>query len=179
MTLGDVMGRELKRKNKKQGIEVETTSNEEEVEVKKILKVLLFVLGVLVIAYLLVGIFITKEIKLDWFNKKNSVDINPSYLLASETFNQKEDTYYVYFYDFDNYNAQIESKIVSKLSNDRIYRVDLGSAFNNNYLSDNGNASASNKEELKVNSITLIKVENGSNAGYYEGEEAINSFLNN
>ena len=49
MTLGDVMGRELKRKNKKQGIEVETTPNEEELEVKKILKVLLFVLGILVI----------------------------------------------------------------------------------------------------------------------------------
>lgn len=171
------MGRELKRKNKKQNPQwIEENKVEEKLEVKKILKVLLFVFGLLLIAYLVVGIFVTKEIKWNWFQKEKT-QISTENILASEIFRQKEETYYVYCYDFNNYNNTIESNILNKLSDSKVYRVDISSAFNKNYISDTGNTQAQNKDELQLHDITLIKIENGQNVGYYEGEDAINIFF--
>lgn len=172
------MGRELKRKTKKQNSQwVEETTTEEKLEVRKVLTVLLFVFGLLFIAYLLVGIFVTKEINFDWF-KKEETEISTDNILASEIFNQKEETYYVYCYDFNDYNSSIESSILNKLSDSKVYRVDTSSAFNKNYIADSGNASAQSKEELKLHDITLIKIENSKNVEYYEGEDAIEIFFN-
>lgn len=178
------MGRELKRKeNKRNGKKVRDAViiNDDNPmnEVYKLLKVLGIVLGVLVLVYLLVGIFVTKEISFGG-NKNNSseVTMNADYLLASETFRQKEDKYYVYFYDFSDKNNDVESAITSKLSESRVYRVDIKSGFNSNFMSDTSNVKAQKKEELKINGVTLIVIENGKNVNYIEGSDNIITFIN-
>lgn len=178
------MGRELKRKeNKRNGKKVRDAViiNDDNPmnEVYKLLKVLGIILVVLVIVYLLVGIFVTKEISFGG-NKNSSSEVmmDADYLLASETFRQKEDKYYVYFYDFSDKNNDVESAITSKLSESRVYRVDIKSGFNSNFMSDTSNVKAQKKEELKINGVTLIVIENGKNVNYIEGSDNIVTFIN-
>ena len=91
---------------------------------------------------------------------------------------QKEDKYYVYFYDFSDKNNDVESAITSKLSESRVYRVDIKSGFNSNFMSDTSNVKAQKKEELKINGVTLIVIENGKNINYIEGSDNIVTFIN-
>lgn len=177
------MGRELKRKeNKKNGKNVRDAvvyENDNPMkEVYKLLKILIIVLVILIIIYLMVGIFITKEISFG--NKKDNdteVIMQSDYLLASETFRQKEEKYYVYFYDFNETNSSIETLISSKLKEEKVYRVDTSSDFNKKYISETSNPNVQNKEELKINGITLIVIENGKNIKYLQGEDAITNYI--
>jgi len=182
--MGEVMGRELRRKeNKKKGknvkevIQVEDRSQK---EVYKMIKILIIVLIVLVLIYLLVSIFITKEITFG--NRNNNeggsfVNVNSSNILASEIFRQKEEKYYVYFYDFKSDIADIESAIVTKLTNQKVYRVDTSSGFNSKYVSEVGNSNVQKVEDLKVVVPTLMLIENDIVIGYVDGEEAIVNYI--
>lgn len=179
------MGRELKRKeNKRSGKGVRDAviidDNDSMSEVYKLLKILGIVLIVLVIVYLLVGIFITKEIS---FGGKQSsaveVTMNGDYLLASETFRQKEEKYYVYFYDFNEGVSEVESAITTYVTEKRLYRVDISSSFNHKYVGETSNVKAQKKEDLKVKGVTLIVIENGVNIKYVEGKDNIVKYLSN
>ena len=100
------MGRELRRKQaKKQGKEI----NNEELKVeginfKNLLKLVIISGIIFGVFYLATALFMTKE--LDWFSKENettNTDTTSSVantILAKESLSQKEDTYYVYFYDY-------------------------------------------------------------------------------
>ena len=174
------MGRELKRKeNKRNGKKVRDAViiNDDNPmnEVYKLLKVLGIVLGVLVLVYLLVGIFVTKEISFGGNkNSSSEVTMNADYLLASETFRQKEDKYYVYFYDFNEDNNMYKNIVSSKLSSKKVYNVDTSSGLNSNYVSDVSNKKATGLDDLKVINDTVIKIVGDTIVEYYEKDEINN-----
>lgn len=181
--LGDSMGRELKRKEaKKNNKNVKEIVNEKQVdtqdEVYKLVKILTIVLLVLLAVYLLVGIFITKEIKFGNSKDKTDTNIISTNILAGETFKQSEEKYFVYFYDFKNTISAIDNAMVSKLSGHKIYKVDMSSAFNSKYVSEVGNNSVQKIEDLKIVNPTLILIENDVNVKYVEGESAILNYIN-
>ena len=97
------MGRELRRKQaKKDGRSLEKEELIETNQIKKYLMTVVGIVGIFAIIYLLSALFITKE--LDWFNKDKEENTNNSVsssILASAIFKQSEESYYVYFYDFD------------------------------------------------------------------------------
>jgi len=173
------MGRELKRKQaKKEGKNVKESLNKER-EVKEkneiygFLKISLILIIVLGIIYLLVGIFITKEIEL--FNNNETEETNNNVankILASSIFNQKEEEYYVYFYDFDEEASSTLTTINSKLSSKKVYKVDTGDSLNQNYVTEeDSNPSATSLDDLKVKTNTLIKIVNDEIVSYYEDDE--------
>ena len=173
------MGRELRRKQaKKEGKnlknELYDMNMDNDNQIYKFAKITIILLIMFVVLYIVVGIFITKEFNL-FENKDNEINDSVSNkILASSIFNQKEEEYYVYFYDFDNPNSTIESTLTSKLSDDKIYRVDTKDALNQNYVTeDSGNKSAQTLEELKVVENTLIKIVNDEIVSYYESEDEI------
>ena len=51
--------------------------------------------------------------------------------------------------------------------------------MNKNYLSEEGNSSASSVSELKINGVTLIKIEEGKNIEYVEGSSNVETYLKN
>ena len=173
------MGRELRRKQaKKQGKEI----NNEELKVEGInfknLFKLVIISGIIFgVFYLATALFMTQE--LDWFSKKNettNTDTTPSVantILAKEALSQKEDTYYVYFYDYTDEVASVSSSISN--IEDKVYNVNTKDGFNSNYVSEESNKDASSIDELKVKALTLIKVVDGSIVEYYEGKEEINN----
>jgi len=178
------MGRELKRKQaKKEGKNVKEINKEKEIEkitTSKAIKLFVVILLVIGCLYLFIGIVITKEI--DWFNKKEQETITKkdNTILASNTLRQVEEVYYVYFYDFEDENTDIESAFTSKVHNYTIYRVNTNDSFNANYITlEDSNVMVDNISDLKVKSPTLIKVENEKIVEYYEDTDNILNYLNN
>jgi len=173
------MGRELKRKqSKKEGKNVkETLIKEKEIkennEIYSFLKISIILIIVLVIVYLLAGIFITKEF--DLFNNNDTEETDNTVankIIASSIFNQKEEEYYVYFYDFDEEASSTLTTINSKLSSKKVYKVDTGDSLNQNYITEeDSNTSATSLEDLKVKTNTLIKIVNDEIVSYYEEDE--------
>lgn len=180
------MGRELRRKeakrNKGSAKEINTKENTDpKQEIYKTIKLLIVILLILVVVYLLIGIFITKEIKFD--NNKKDQDTTTDMtdnknILVSEIFRQSEEKYYVYFYDFNNTISSIDNALISKLYDQKIYNVDMGSGFNTKYQSEVGNKEAKTYEDLKIVTPTLILIENDTIIKYIEGEENILNYIN-
>ena len=172
------MGRELRRKQaKKQGKEI----NNEELKVeginfKNLLKLIIISGIIFGVFYLATALFMTKE--LNWFDKEETTntDTTPSVdntILAKEALIQKEDTYYVYFYDYTDEVTSVTTS-VDNIS-DKVYKVNTKDGFNSNYVSEETNKEATSIEELKVKALTLIKVVDGEIVEYYEGKEEINN----
>ena len=118
--------------------------------------------------------FITKEV--DWFDKKEeNQSLVTNTILASEIFKQSEEEYYVYFYDYNEEDSEIASAVSSKLSTKKVYKVDTGSALNNNYVSEESNKFAKKLDDLKVKPSTIIKISGEEIVEYYENDEIVNN----
>lgn len=170
------MGRELRRKQaKREGKSLKNEEIKEEYNVKKIVITCVIVLVSIGLVYLISALFITKE--LDWFSKEevkeNTSSVENS-ILASAIFKQKEDEYYVYFYDFNEDNNMYKNIVSSKLSSKKVYNVDTSSGLNSNYVSDVSNKKATGLDDLKVINDTVIKVVGDAIVEYYEKDEINN-----
>lgn len=170
------MGRELRRKQaKKDGRSLKQETLVEENQIKKLIIITLILIFIICVIYLVSALFITKE--LDWFSKKDNETTNlvTNTILASEIFKQKEEEYYVYFYDYNDEDSQISSIVSSKLSENKVYRVDTNSALNSRYVSDDSNKDAKTIAELKVKAPTVVKIIGEVITEYYEENEIINN----
>ena len=170
------MGRELRRKQaKREGKSLKSEEIKEEYNVKKIVITCVIVLVSIGLVYLSSALFITKE--LDWFSKEevkeNTSSVGNS-ILASAIFKQKEDEYYVYFYDFNEDNNMYKNIVSSKLSSKKVYNVDTSSGLNSNYVSDVSNKKATGLDDLKVINDTVIKIVGDAIVEYYEKDEINN-----
>ena len=170
------MGRELRRKQaKKEGKSLKVDSNKiEHKEIIKFLKIVLLLIFIISVIYILSALFVTKEV--NWFNKEKKVtETNKvtNSILASSIFKQKEEEYYVYFYDFDETKTDLTTEIINKLSSETLYKVDTKSAMNSNYVSNQSNKNAKKLDDLKVVSPTLIKISGDTITEYYEKDEII------
>ena len=183
------MGREQRRKEaKRNGKNIkEIKKNEEKNEIKglDVLKITIIVLGLLGILYLVLAIFVTKE--LDLSTKKDSEEETTESassvsgaILAENTFNQSGDNYYVLFYNFeDEDETNLASSVSSNLTDKKIYKVNTNDGLNSNFVTkDTSNPNAKSKEELKIKSPTLITVSADSISEYIEGTDNIKSYLN-
>ena len=170
------MGRELRRKQaKREGKSLKNEEIKEEYNVKKIVITCVIVLVSIGFVYLISALFITKE--LDWFSKEevkeNTSSVENS-ILASAIFKQKEDEYYVYFYDFNEDNNMYKNIVSSKLSSKKVYNVDTSSGLNSNYVSDVSNKKATGLDDLKVVNDTVIKIVGDTIVEYDEKDEINN-----
>ena len=170
------MGRELRRKQaKREGKSLKSEEIKVEYNVKKIVITCVIVLVSIGLVYFISALFITKE--LDWFSKEevkeNTSGVENS-ILASAIFKQKEDEYYVYFYDFNEDNNMYKNIVSSKLSSKKVYNVDTSSGLNSNYVSDVSNKKATGLDDLKVINDTVIKIVGDAIVEYYEKDEINN-----
>lgn len=146
------------------------------------------ILIILIVGYLVIGIFVTKEIS---FKKDNNVQeeetsdtvIDNTIITGGQIFNQKDNAYYVIVYDFDN-KLTVLSTYVSNYSSKEnsipIYKVDSSKKLNSRYIvEENSNKSPTSYSDLRIISPTLIKIENSKVTLYVEGEEEIKSILKN
>lgn len=99
-------------------------------------------------------------------------------ILIGTVFNRPEETYYVLFDTFgnDTNNVYIEGLTNGSL-NYSLYKVDMSDKYNKKYISDTSNTNPESVQDLKINGITLMKINNGKVAKYVTGSEDIESYL--
>lgn len=160
-------------------------SEEGEDNVFRFVTTIACIIIILIAIYLIVGIFFTKEID---FSKKDddkksseNVTIDNKTITAGQIFDQKDDSYYVLIYDFDSKLTNLSTFVSVYSSKDGsipIYKVDSGSKFNSNYISEKeSNTNPTSYDDLKIKSPTLIKIENKNVTSYIEDESQIKSTL--
>ena len=184
------MGREIRRKQAKKErkplVEEKIKKNEDPYnDIYKLLKtfsiLLLIVLGI----HFFTAVVITKEIELfsDWFEKgkDDKVTTVSNSIIAKNVFSQKEEEYFVYFYDFDEEDTSLTYLVNGMISDNKVYKVNTKDAFNSNFVTEEGagNSAAKSIEELKVITPTLIKISNGTIVEYYETVDGITNYLTN
>ena len=169
------MNREQRRKeNKKNKF---NPTNTETNEMYRLLKISIVVIVIFALLFFGVSIFVTKEIDVNK-NQESQETGNTDAILANSIFKQKEEEYYVYFYDFNNENTNIATTIINRIPDSKVYYVDTSDILNKNFVVTEGsNKKATNLDELKVIKDTIIKINNDKIVGYYEGEEDISTNL--
>ena len=169
------MGRELRRKEAKKNNNKKVEEIDTSIKGSTLLKLLITCAILIVLLYFVIAIFITKEIEISWINGNNEESTNEvleNRILAKNTFNQKEGTYYVYFYDFTDEDQTVTG--ATGLSSDKLYVVDTSSGLNKNYVTEEtGNRNATSIDDLKVKSPTVVKISDDKVVGYYEGRDEI------
>ena len=182
------MGRELRRKEERKNQYKGGKKKQEldtSIKASTVFKILIFIVLFLFILYYILAVFVTKEIDVsgskdeatseDSTTNTNSVS---NRILASATFSQKEEEYYVCFYDFTDEEEEVASAINNR-SDIKIYRVDTSSSLNQNYVTEeSGNRDVTGIENLKVKSPTLLQIAGDQVVQYYEGSSSIVAFLN-
>ena len=172
-----------KKKNKKNKETIKEVKNNTYKDIFSTLKLLLVVLLVLGIFYLLT-VYITskKENKYVKEEHTGNVDIEYQEILAGSSFNIDEDEYIVIYYDMSD--STLKSNITSSISkyeskNDHlpIYTVNMGSAFNKKYNSNESHNNPSSLDELSINGPTLIKFNDKKVEDYIESYDSIKEYL--
>lgn len=176
------MGREQKRREQFKNKNKKVKEEELDTSIKGItlVKLVGFVIILLFVIYYVLAVFVTKEIDISNSGEKSTITESTNSgssvsnkILASNIFNQKEEEYYVYFYDFND-EDDVVSSIISGMTEKTIYRVDTSSSLNSKYVTEEkGNKSAKNLDDLKVINPTVIKIEADKIVKYYEGNNEI------
>ena len=161
------------KKNIKKAKENKKLKQNEERIPNEILTGLKILIGILI--FIIVLVLITKFVNGDF--KSNKMKISYSEIVAGQTFSRKEDTYYVVFYNYEG-NDELTNTIEELYTSKKIYRVNLGDTINNKYLSSSSNKNATNTQELKINGTTLIKITDGKNVEYIEGQDEVSEYIN-
>lgn len=149
-------------------------------EMMRMIKMLGFVVLVLGVFYFWFAIL---NGEISFGSKKKDTEIQNVEILAGETFNRKDEKYYVLMYNFDNDKtsstySNVYSIYYQNGGSEKIYVVDLNKNFNSAYITDNNSkVNISSVDTLKVVDGTLIKVENGKGTLKIIGEEQIKKEL--
>ena len=161
---------------------------EEDNYINRFIAYLAFFLIMLIVGYLIVGIFVNKSIS---FNKnkdkeeeeEKEVVIDNSTILAGEIFDQKEEEYYVLIYNVNDSDSLFVNWLNAYKGKEdalTVYIVDSSKKLNANFLVEkDSNTSPSGYDDLRIKSPTLIKVQNKNVSLYVEGEEDIKNIFKN
>lgn len=176
------MGREQRRKEqfKNKNKKMEPNELDTNIKLATAIKLISFILILLFVIYYVIAVFVTKELDISNKNKEtstitdeNTANTVSNKILASNIFDQKEETYYVYFYDFTDEDELVKN-VMSSISETTVYKVDTNSSLNANYVTEEkGNKKATTIDELKVKNPTVIKIDGDKIIEYYEGSSNI------
>lgn len=150
------------------------TKKKEEYPVKNQIMTLAKVITAILITSFIISVIVSLSNKTYTLEEEKETVQNE--ILAGQTFNRKDETYYVAFYEF-NSDEDLESTI-SNIENQKIYKVDLSNKMNQSIISDTSNKKATTIDELQINGPTLIKITNEKITDYIEGYDNITTYLN-
>lgn len=150
------------------------TKKKEEYPVKNQIMTLAKVITAILITSFIISVIVSLSNKT--YTLEQEKEIVQNEILAGQTFNRKDETYYVAFYEF-NSDEDLESTI-SNIENQKIYKVDLSNKMNQSIINDTSNKKATTIDELQINGPTLIKITNEKITDYIEGYDNITTYLN-
>lgn len=161
-----------REKNKK--VEVEN-------DFKSIIRTMIIVLITIGVMYLLMlgmeklGVFQRGYTRPD----KGETEVSQTFINIGTVFNRDNDEYYVLFdnYESDYTQSTYINYLIDKEEDIKVYKVDMSKNENKKYASEEENDDAQSVEDLKINGVTLIKIEDHENVRYISGREDIEEYL--
>lgn len=151
---------------------------EENYNLKQLLIIMFIIVSVLLIFYGITIVAIENRKTENENNINEEVIIDYETILVKDIYNQNDSSYYVLATLIDDtnvlsYQSSIKDyKLKEKSLN--VYEIDLSSAFNKKYLSEESNFEG--KFPI-FKETTLLKIENKKIVDIYEGKEDIDSIL--
>lgn len=174
--------KEIKRNIKKNLSNKKVTETED--NFNKFVTTIAAIIIILILSYLIIGLFFTKEIdfkKEEETEETSEVSIDNNTITAGQIFDKKDESYYVVIYDVDSKLTNIGTFVsIYRSSEDSlpIYTVDSSNKLNSKFISeDSSNTNPTSYDDLKIKEPTLIKIENGSVSSYIENEDEIKAVL--
>lgn len=145
--------------------------------VQNLIKIILIIAAAFVLFYM-ITYFVTKHNKkYSWENNNESSIIQYDKIMFGTLFSQGADEYYALEVADSNDNKDIYDTYIAMYKDKdealSFYTIDLDSAFNKKYLSENSNLETNDLNELKVKETTLFKIKNSKIIEHIEGNEQI------
>ena len=152
--------------------------NEEQITIKKFIKLLIIILIILGIFYLLSIFIISKDNNSNTY-KKNSAEIQNREILGGSSFNRTDDEYLVVFYNRSTNNTVMDAiyNYRNKDTHLPVYEVDMGNGMNSKFNSNTSNKNPSSIDELKIHGTTIIRFKDGKIKEYIEGDSNTVEYL--
>lgn len=165
-----------KSKNQKQTVINKPMPSESD-EFKRLILLIIIVAVIALVFYFIAVVVSNKQKQLKYKEVTTKAQIEYDQLLASDIFRQTGD-YYVLILKKDNeFSSLFNSYITTYKKKDghlMVYKVDLGTVFNRDYLGEEANFDATN---FHVNDDTLLRIQNGTVIESYVGNDKITEKL--
>lgn len=156
-------------------------ATEEQMEIKRFVFVLLGLLLIIVGIYFFTRAFVTKDL----FKNNNEISyvegkINYDAVVVGTMLNRPYKEYYVIAYSNENNNSSYYNTVVSKYTQktkkEKIYYLDLDNVLNQRYVAkekEEVSKTFTDRKNLKLGDITLLKIKNGKVEKYITTIEEI------
>ena len=160
-----------KKKNGKKIKKVEYSDNS---EISKLIKLIVIVTLIVLVFYGITAILNNDE---EEETQDQSATIQYDEILIGNVLKQPNEEYYVMIYDDEDYDTSLYSTYLDLYKQKdeaiRIYTSQLNNPLNQNFKAEKSNLDISDISDLKVQSSTLLKINNGKIEEFYEGEELV------
>ena len=154
---------------KKEAKLLKTNNSAESDEYAKLIILIVIIAAVFILFYFLTTIFTKKNHDNIFKNDLNPSEIQYKEIIIGGMFD-KDGEYYVLLIDKDDKYKDLYNTHISNIKDDRIYTVDLSSAFNKKYLSDEYSY---DEDDFKVKGTVLIKIDDHEITQHFETKEGI------
>lgn len=159
----------MSKKNKQ--VILKNNQSVESDESKKLIKIIIIV-AIIFLLFYIATLFFTKKDKDNIFkNDLNAAEIQYDEIIIGEMFNKQGEYYVLLQEEDDPYKSILNTYVTSiRSGKNKIYTVDLSSAFNKSYISDENNCEEDN---FKVKETLLLRIEDGKIKDHYENKDEI------
>ncbi len=173
----NVKTKQTKKESKNINLNVKGSTDTE--QISKVFKYLLVVVIIFVVVYFLTDYITNHSSDSNYKTNVGEATIQSDKILAGSTFNQKEDEYYVLFYNVIDNATYTDTYSTYKTKEDHIpiYYVDTHEGLNRDYVGEDVNEEPTDASEIKVNGPTLMKIENKEVVEFITDEEEIKEKL--
>ena len=160
-----------KKKNGKKIKKVEYSDNS---EISKLIKLIVIVTLIVLVFYGITAILNNDE---EEETQDQSATIQYDEILIGNVLKQPNEEYYVMIYDDEDYDTSLYSTYLDLYKQKdeaiRIYTSQLNNPLNQNFKAEESNLDISDISDLKIQSSTLLKINDGKIEVFYEGKKLV------
>lgn len=161
-------------KTKKSVKNIKQNTYNNDTEISKLIK-LIIVVSLIVLIFYGLTVLVNQEKEVE--NPDTPASIQYDEILIGNVLKQPNEEYYVMIYDDEDYDTSLYSTYLDLYKQKdeaiRIYTSQLNNPLNQNFKAEKSNLNINDISDLKVQSSTLLKINNGKIEEFYEGEELV------
>ncbi len=161
-------------KTKKNVKNIKQNTYNNDTEISKLIK-LIIVVSLIVLIFYGLTVLVNQEKEVE--NPDTPASIQYDEILIGNVLKQPNEEYYVMIYDDEDYDTSLYSTYLDLYKQKdeaiRIYTSQLNNPLNQNFKAEKSNLDISDISDLKIQSSTLLKINDGKIEEFYEGKKLV------